>query len=365
MRNYALKLDLQCFADTAQEKTEKATPKKKQESRKKGQVAKSQEIPGSFILFFTFMFLFLFGGFFKQGVINIFTVSLHEYMLWDVTTTNMMTILGQMTYHFLLLMTPIFIISVVLGVAGNYVQIGFLLATDPLKVKLSKLNPIEGAKNIFALRAVIEFLKSISKMVIIGAISFMTLWNQKDNILSLSHLPVEQIMKYVGTITVILGLQIALILIFIAVLDYLYQRYDHDKKQKMSKQEVKDEYKKSEGDPLIKGKIREKQRQMAMRRMMQEVPNADVVVTNPTHYAIALKYDASQMEAPLVLAKGKDYVALKIKDLAKEHQIITMENKPLARALYNQVEIGQSIPGDLFQSVAEILAYVYKLKKKA
>lgn len=361
MQRYALKLDLQCFA--AQEKTETATPKKKQESRQKGQVAKTSELPGSFILFFSFMFLFLFGGFFKDGVVDLFSISLYEYMHWEVTTTSVMTILSQMTYHFLLLMTPIFIISVVLAIAGNYVQIGFLVATEPLKPKLQKLNPIEGAKNIFAMRAVIEFLKSVFKMIVIAFISYLTLWNEKENIMGLSHLPLEQILSYVGRITVLLGLQIALVLIFIAILDYMYQKYEHEKKLKMSKQEVKDEHKKSEGDPLIKSKIKEKQRQLAMRRMMQEVPSADVVVTNPTHYAIALKYKAEEMDAPLVLAKGKDYMALRIKELAKQHEIVTMENKPLARALYERVEIGQGIPGDLFQAVAEILAYVYKLKK--
>jgi len=163
---------------------------------------------------------------------------------------------------------------------------------------------------------------------------------------------------------VMLGIQIGLILIVLAIFDYMYQKYDYEKNQRMSKQDIKDEYKKSEGDPLIKGKIREKQRQMAMQRMMQELPKADVVITNPTHFAVAIQYDAVEMEAPVVLAKGMDFVALKIKEAAKVHDIVMMENKPLARALYEQVEIGEGIPQDLFQAVAEVLAFVYKLKGK-
>jgi flagellar biosynthetic protein FlhB len=172
-------------------------------------------------------------------------------------------------------------------------------------------------------------------------------------------------LSFVASITVKLGITIGLILMVIAIFDYIYQKYEHEKSLKMSKQDIKDEYKKSEGDPLIKGKIKERQRKLAMQRMMQEIPNADVVITNPTHYAIALKYNASAMEAPKVIAKGKDYVALKIREIAKTNGIILMENKPLARALYNQVELGESIPADLFQAVAEVLAYVYKIKGRA
>lgn len=362
LQNYRLVLDLQCFA---QEKTEKATPKKKQESRRKGEVAKSMEIPGAFILFFTFLFLFLFGGFFESRLINLFKVSFHEYMLWDLTVSNSVQIFAEIIYQGLILLAPIFAITMIIAFLGNYVQIGLLLSSDPLMMKLNKLNPIEGAKRIFAMRAVVEFLKSILKIIVIGVIVSFTLWNQRMEIVSLSSLPLNQILTYVAHITVILGLQVGIVLIILAVFDYMYQKYDFEKNQRMSKQDIKDEYKKSEGDPLIKGKIREKQRRMAMQRMMQEIPKADVIITNPTHFAVAVRYDVNQMEAPTVIAKGQDYIALKIKEIAKEHNIITMENKPLARALFQQVEIGQSIPNDLFQAVAEVLAYVYKIKQRA
>ncbi|MDP5273456.1 flagellar biosynthesis protein FlhB [Chengkuizengella axinellae] len=361
MQKYRLKLDLQYFAG---EKTEKATPKKRQEARKKGQVAKSMELPSAFIFLFSFLFLYLFSSYFSERIKQFFIVPLTEFMQWETSIDNVMVMFGELVYSVLIFMLPLLILTMVLGFISNYVQIGFLFTPEPLKMKLSKLNPIEGAKKIFSLRAAVEFLKSILKVTIIGSVSFFILWNERMTIYSLSSNTLEYILSYTANLTVLLGILIGLILIVVAVIDYMYQKYDFEKQQRMSKQDIKDEYKKTEGDPLIKSKIKEKQRQMAMQRMMQEVPNADVVITNPTHYAVAIKYDVSTMQAPLVLAKGTDYVALKIKEVAKEHQITTMENKQLARALYQQVEIGDSIPNELFQAVAEVLAYVYKLKQK-
>ncbi|MFS1513184.1 flagellar biosynthesis protein FlhB [Chengkuizengella sp. SCS-71B] len=360
MQKYQLKLDLQYFAG---EKTEKATPKKRQEARKKGQVAKSMELPSAFIFLFSFLFLYLFSSFFSNRVQQFFIVPLTEFMQWEITIENVMIILAELLNSMFIFLLPLLILSMVFGFLANYVQIGFLFTGEPLKMKLSKLNPIEGAKRIFSLRAAVEFLKSILKVSIIGAVSFLILWNERMNIFSLSSNSLDYMLSYTANLTVILGILIGLILIAVAALDYLYQKYDFEKQQRMSKQDIKDEYKKTEGDPLIKSKIKEKQRQMAMQRMMQEIPNADVVITNPTHYAVAIKYDADKMQAPLVIAKGTDYVALKIKEKAEEYKIVTMENKLLARALYQQVEIGDSIPNELFQAVAEVLAYVYKLKR--
>jgi flagellar biosynthesis protein FlhB len=193
---------------------------------------------------------------------------------------------------------------------------------------------------------------------------YTTLMGEKAKLLGLGHAPLESTFSFIASLTLKLGIKIGAILIVLAIFDYIYQKYEYEKSLKMSKQDIKDEYKKSEGDPLIKGKIRAKQRQMAMQRMMQEVPKADVIITNPTHFAVALKYDSNNMQAPTVIAKGADYVALKIKEVAKKNGIITMENKPLARAIFAQVEIGESIPAELFQAVAEVLAYVYKMKGK-
>lgn len=212
------------------------------------------------------------------------------------------------------------------------------------------------------MRSLFQFVKTLFKLLIIGYLVYSTIWGYRGSLSALGHISVEDMFHFTAQLTMNLGFKIAAALIVLAVLDYMYQRYEHEKNLKMSKQDIKDEYKKMEGDPLIKGKIRERQRRMALQRMMQEVPKADVIITNPTHFAVALKYDGSKMDAPQVIAKGQDYVALRIKEIAKEHGVITMENKPLARALFQRTEIGETIPADLFQAVAEVLAYVYRIK---
>jgi len=315
-------------------------------------------------MFFAFLFLLMFGGFFKDRIYRLFTVSFNEYMLLDLSVNNVSHIFGNIIINGAILLSPIAIGTIVIAFLGNYLQIGFLLTGEPLMPKLNKLNPIEGAKRIFSMKSLIEFLKSIFKLMIVGSIAYFTLIGEKEKIVTLAKVPLENIFPYTAKITLTLGLKIAAILIILALLDFMYQRYDHAKKLRMSKQDIKDEYKKTEGDPLIKGKIREKQRRMAMQRMMQDVPKADVIITNPTHFAVAIRYDATEMESPKVIAKGQDYLALKIKEIAKQQEIITMENKPLARALYEKVEIGENVPNELFQAVAEVLAYVYRIKRK-
>ncbi|MFE4569280.1 flagellar biosynthesis protein FlhB [Paenibacillus chitinolyticus] len=361
MEPLRLKLDLQLFS---QEKTEPATPKKRQDARKKGQVAKSMELPAAFILFFSFLSFYMIGGFMKERLIDLFSGTLRHDLLMDVTMANIRMLFYRLLIHFLIMLAPILILTMVIALAGNYLQIGILFTGDPLKIKLSKLNPIEGFKKIFSMRSAVDFLKSILKIGVIGTVVYMTLWDEKTQLLSLSHVPLEKSLHYIWSLTLTLGLKIALILVVLALFDYLYQKYEFEKSIRMSKQDIKDEYKKMEGDPLIKGKIREKQRRMAMQRMMQEIPTADVIITNPTHFAVAIRYDSANMQAPKVVAKGTDHVALKIREIAKEHGIMIMENKPLARALYAQVDLEESIPGDLFQAVAEVLAYVYKIKGK-
>ncbi|MBR2570498.1 MAG: flagellar biosynthesis protein FlhB [Paenibacillus sp.] len=358
---YSHTLDLQLFS---QEKTEKATPKKRQESRQKGQVAKSQELPGAGILVLTFASLMMLGGFYKDRILNLFRDPLLERMNMDLTINNVMDYFSHLFIQFLIIMAPIFIVVMIVGAVMNYVQIGFLFTGEPLKVKFSKINPVEGFKKMFSMRSLVELVKSIIKLVIIGAIAYMSLWGEQDKIIQLSHMPLPAILSFTAQLTVMLGIKIGAALCVLAIFDYMYQKYEFEKSIRMSKQDIKDEYKKMEGDPLIKSKIKERQRRMAMMRMMSEVPNADVVITNPTHFAVAIRYEGSTMEAPTVIAKGQDYVALKIRELAKDHGVITMENKPLARALFERTEIGDSIPGDLFQAVAEVLAYVYKLKGK-
>ncbi|MFC6331152.1 flagellar biosynthesis protein FlhB [Paenibacillus septentrionalis] len=359
MHKYRLVVDLQLFN---QEKTEKATPKKKQESRNKGQVAKSQELPAALILMLSFASFLLLGDYYKTHFNSLFTDIFENWLTMEVTITNLGDFFINVMLQCLLVIAPIMAIVVITGIVGNVAQFGFLLTNETLKVQLKKLNPIEGFKRIFSMRSLVEFLKSLLKVTIIAVVVYTLIKGEWQTITSLGLQSIEAGVAYLASLVIRMGITTAAILLVLAVFDFIYQKYEHAKSIRMSKQDIKDEHKKTEGDPLIKRKIREKQLRMAISRMMQEVPNADVVITNPTHFAVALKYDATNMEAPIVVAKGMDHLALRIKEVAKEHDVITMENKPLARALYSQAEIGDSIPADLFQAVAEVLAYVYKIK---
>ncbi|GGJ56065.1 flagellar biosynthetic protein FlhB [Anoxybacillus voinovskiensis] len=356
-----LRLDLQFFAG---EKTEKATPRKRQEVREKGQVAKSADLNTAVVLLFTFLTLLFSGSFYKETFFRFLQQSFQQYIKTDVTIDSVhllfLTILQQMAW----VVAPIFLVALFGAFVANFLQVGFLFTTEPLQMKLSKLDPIQGFKRMFSLRSLVELLKSILKIAFVGFITFFVLWMKLGQILSLTTKSLQTTLSSLASLAVQMGLYASIALLFLALLDYLYQRFDFEKNIRMSKQEIKEEYKKTEGDPLIKSKIKQKQREMAMKRMMQEVPKADVVITNPTHYAVALKYEDGEMEAPIVVAKGVDYMALKIKQLAKEHDVVTVENRPLARALYSQTEIGDAIPEQFFKAVAEILAYVYRLKRK-
>ncbi|AZN40868.1 flagellar biosynthesis protein FlhB [Paenibacillus albus] len=361
MLKYRFTLDLQLFS---QEKTERATPRKRSEARQKGQLAKSQEIAAALILLFIFLSFFALGGYYKVRILHIFGLIFEQKLLMDVTTSNVISLFTDLMLQGFLLLAPIFGITVFVALAANYWQVGFLFIGEPLKMKLNKLNPISGFKHIVSMHSLVEFIKNILKLSLIGLVVYQALWSERAEIMNLARVPIGSIFSYVASITIKLGIEIGVVLVILAVFDYMYKRFEHEKSLRMSKQDIKDEHKKTEGDPLIKGKIRERQRRIALQRMMQEVPKADVVITNPTHFAIALKYDGATMEAPTVIAKGMDFVALRIKDVAKEHGVIMMENRPLARALYDRAEIGDTIPADLFQAVAEVLAYVYKLKQK-
>lgn len=359
---YVLQLDLQLFAG---EKTERATPKKRQDARKKGQVAKSMELPAAMVLLMVLFVLYLYGSVMKERIENMFVVTFHDYMRMEVTFDNITMIFGNLMVEGLILLAPIMGLAALVAFLSMYMQIGFLFTAEPLKMSLEKLDPIKGLGNLFKLRSLVELIKSILKLTVIGTVVFYTIWSKKADFLAMAHWPLIHTFTYTARVIVILGIQIAVILFVLALLDYMYQRYEYEKNLRMSREEIKQEYKNMEGDPLIKGKIKEKQKRMALQRMMQEVPKADVVITNPTHFAVAMKYDPNRADAPVVIAKGMDYLALKIRQVAQEHGVVTMENKPLARALYDQVEIGETIPAELFQAVAEVLAYVYKLRGRA
>jgi flagellar biosynthetic protein FlhB len=353
------RLDLQLFAG---EKTEKATPKKRQDARNKGQVASSPEIPGALILFGSMLCFLMLGSFIWERLVVLFGDIFVHRLDMHVTDQNVIQLFYRYAVQILLLLAPIMIVVVVITFAANIAQFGWLFTLQPLKMSLNKLNPITGAKNLFRLRSIVDFFKSTFKLCIIGSIVAWVLMSNREQFLELAHVPIEDIFAYCASLTVRIGLIVAAALFALSIGDYLFAKYEYEKSLRMSKQDIKDEHKNMEGDPKVKAKIRERQRRMALMRMMQEVPKADVVITNPTHYAVALQYDGTKMDAPKVVAKGQDYLALKIREIARKHDVTIMENKPLARALYDRTEIGDTIPGDLFQAVAEVLAYVYRLK---
>lgn len=357
-----LKLDLQFFAG---EKTEKATPKKREDERKKGRVAKSQDVNTALLLLFCFILLAVLGSFMKNNMLDLYAHTFSEYIHWDIDIQSTMEIAYEVMIQFAKIVIPIMLIAVIISVAANLLQVGFLFTAEPLKFDLKKIDPIQGAKRIFSIRAIVELLKSLFKIVFIGTITFSIIWIFKDDMMMVAFKDVESAIGFFGRMTIIMGIASTIALILLAVLDYMYQKYDFEKNIRMSKQDIKDEHKNIEGDPLIKSKLKEKQRQIAMRRMMAEVPKADVVITNPTHYAIAIKYDEAIASAPYVIAKGTDDVALKIKEIAKNADVLTIENKPLARSLYNEVELNEIIPEQFYQAVAEILAFVYQMEKRA
>lgn len=361
---HTLKLPLQFFAEEAQEKTEKATPRKREEVRKKGQVAKSSEVSTAFILILVFILLNFIGEWMLTRFVAIYQSILTYDGKGDLSALEVRTLFTTLSLEAATIVTPVMAMALVAGLLGNFIQIGFLFSTEPLKMKLERLNPIQGFKRILSLRSLVELVKALIKVTLIGSMVVIILMLRREEIFRMAQMELGQSLALIAKYTFQVGLAVGIVLLFLALLDYLYQRYEFEKNIRMSKQELKEEHKRTEGDPLIRSKIKERQRQMAMRRMMQEVPLADVIVTNPTHYAVALKYEAKEMSAPKVIAKGTGYVAQKIKEIAQEHDVPIVENKPLARTLYDQVEIGEEIPEHLFEIVAEILAYVYRLKGK-
>ena len=356
-----IKLDLQFFAD---EKTEKATPKKRDETRKKGQVPKSTDVNTSLMMLIVFLFLWMYGG---NMIVSMFADMQREiftnYLITEVTPESVARMFLTISTQALLAVLPLMLLAAFAGTFGSFIQVGAMFSTEPLKAKLNKLDPIKGFKRIFSARALVELAKSVLKISLVGTTVVIIIWTHLDEVMLLSQKSITDAMGVIGWLTIMMGLAVAILLMILSIPDYIYQRYDHEKQIRMSKKDIKDEHKNIEGDPRIKSKRKQKQMELAMQRMMQEIPNADVVITNPTHFAVVLKYDESKAEAPFVVAKGVDFSAQRIKKRAQEHGIPMVENRLLARALYSQADIGQQVPTDLFKSVAEVLAYVYRLKE--
>lgn len=367
-----LELNLQYFAKDGPggEKTEEPTSKKKSDTRKEGKVAKSKEMSSGVQLIALFLILKFWIGHMGAKFMDLFDEIYEKIPVYTtywggkVVASDYRILLNGVFVELLMQLLPFFLIGVVLSVMINMLQFKFKITTKPLHPKFSKLNPVSGMKKLFSKEKIIELLKSIAKIILIMYVVYSTIKGDWVYLVKFYQMPLTQAIELIGSIVINMGLKISLVFMVIAFADLFYQRWKFHEDIKMTKQEVKDEYKNAEGDPQIKGKIRQKMREASQRRMMQDVPKADVVITNPTHFAVAIRYDANEGSAPRVLAKGADFLAQRIKDIARENNVEIVENKPLARMLYANVDVGQEVPPELYQSVAEVLALVYKMQGK-
>jgi len=347
-----------------QEKTERATPKRRQESRKKGQVGKSRELSSIAVLCAGAAYLFFQG---KHHTLELGGVMRRAFL--DIPTLaaapkqDLFGYLIARTVDLLLMVLPLMIVLCVVAILANVLQTGLLLSVEALTPSASKLNPMSGLKRLFSLKSLVELAKSIAKLFIVGWVAVSTLKAAFPRLIPLTYQDSGAILALLGQESMGVLIKCCWVILILALLDFFYQRWQHEESIKMTKQEVKDENKQTEGDPMVKGRIRSIQREMAKKRMMEEVPEADVVITNPVRLAVALRYDPLNGRAPVVSAKGSRRIAARIREIAREHDIPIVENKPLAQNLYN-LELGDEIPAETYQAVAEILAYVYGLKKR-
>jgi len=346
----------------ADDKTEEATPKKKADSKKKGQVPRSKDVSLAITLMTCLMVLTMFGSYAGLSLKDTMSSFLTNYMNTPMNYTSLQSIILLVIWRIGLVFVPIVAPILVMGVFSSIAQTGFLVTGETIKPKLSKLNPLSGFKKMFSKRTVVETIKDILIVFLLAYVGYSFIKSNFDAILNIGVLRIGEIPANFGKLVLSIFFQITLIMLVIGLFDFIYQRLAFNKENKMSKQEVKEEYKQQEGDPQVKSKIRQRQRELGMKRMMQAVPKATVVITNPTHLAVALKYNEGD-SAPVIIAKGADYVAIKIKEIAKDNEVPIIENRPLARMLYEQVDIDSEVPVDMYQAVAQVLAIVLKMKK--
>jgi flagellar biosynthetic protein FlhB len=351
--------------NTGQERTEKGTGKRRSEARKRGQVANSREIPATLILLAALgVFHFAGAHLFEQCAALVSEVfrSLHTIRLGTITAVSALA--ADIFQAVILILLPFFVPFLVAGLVGNVAQIGFEIHGEALGLKFSSMNPIAGIKRIFSLRGLVELAKSVLKILFIGAIAYSVVSGYLKEFPALVRWDLGALWNFTAEVTFKIIFYVFLAMLVLSALDYIYQRWQYEESLKMTKQEVTDEHKQSEGDPKVKSRIRSLQQQTAYHRMMSEVPKADVVITNPTHLAIALRFKPDEMTAPRVVAKGAGTIAERIRETAREHSVPIVENKTLAQTLFKMTELGDYIPVELYRAVAEVLAYVYRLKGK-
>ncbi len=347
------------------EKTEKATPKKRKDERKKGNTYQSKDVVSVVLLFVAFFLLNALVPFIYNLLKNLYIAQMVKIQTLDSLSVFTITqLFREAAIVFFASVLPVAIVIMIVAIIMSGVQTGFLVTGDAVKPKFNRINPLSGIKRMISIRSLVELLKSIVKVGLIIGIIYSVILSIIPMASDMLVTKLDANMLFMNDQIISMVQTVCMIFVAVAILDYAYQRYDYEKKLKMTKQEIKDEYKQTEGSPEIKGKIKQKQREMSMSRMMQMVPQADVIVRNPTHYAVALKYDIDKDLAPMVLAKGKDHLALRIVKIGEENKVLIKENKPLARGLYESVDINDYIPAELYKAVAELMAWVYSKKKK-
>ncbi|OGR20697.1 MAG: flagellar biosynthesis protein FlhB [Desulfobacula sp. RIFOXYA12_FULL_46_16] len=351
-------------SESGGEKTEDASSRKLSKSREEGQVAKSVEIPSVFVLLTGAIALYFSAFNIYHNLMGVLQFNLDFKKIPLLTQLEVVRLLAYHTEKIILMCIPVMGAIVLAAMMSNLAQVGFTISWKSLEPKLSRLDPINGFKQKFTSRAVVELLKTLIKVGVISMVAYNAIKAELVPITFLYDTSVGYILLYMLKVSFWIFVKVCLFMLVVALLDYAYQKWKFLEEQKMTKKEVKDETKQTEGDPLVKSRIRQLQHQAARKRMMADVPRADVVVTNPTRLAVALKYDGKTMDAPKVLAKGAGPVAENIRRIARENDIPLVEDKQLARNLYSSVDIGGEVPTELYQAVAELLAYVYKLKGK-
>jgi flagellar biosynthetic protein FlhB len=359
-------VDLQLFAEDGAtgEKTEQATPRRREEARRKGQVFKSTDLNAAIIMVAGSAAVYLTYPCIIQSLQDFTSLYLLERAHEEFTIQYIYGLLLEVLFILAKIGLPIMAACFVAALLITYLQVGFVFSGEPLTPKLERLNPVQGFQRIFSKRALVELVKSLLKVAVTGWIVYTVIRKYYYVFPRFVDMELIATLQALGQIIFEMAMKVGVVFVIIGVLDYLYQWFEHEKTLKMSKYDVKQEYKETEGDPLIRSRQRQIQREVAMRRMMAEVPKADVIITNPTHFAVALRYEVDIMDAPVVIAKGHDYMAAKIREIADEYGIMIVENPLLARTLYNSVEIGQEVPEELYHAVAEVLAFVYRQKKK-
>ena len=368
-KQYFLAYDLQLFAKDGPsgEKTEEPTTKKLEDARKKGQTMKSVDVTTASTLLIFFAMLKIMVGFlgkrFLEGFNMCFSL-ITDFSHQEFTLGRACAFLRDLILYISITAMPLMLAGLLVTILSLVIQVKWKITAEPLKPKFDKINPVSGMKRLFSKDKIMELLKSVAKIGVLTYVVYDYLKDQWALVLNMYSYTLSQAIELIGTTVIDIGLRISAMFAVIAAVDFFYQKKKFHDDMMMSKQEVKDEYKQSEGDPKVKSQQRSRMQQASQRRMMQELPKADVVITNPTHLAVALLYDKEKNEAPVVIAKGADYLAQKIKEVARENTIEIVENKPLARMLYHNVDIGAQIPPELYQMVAEVLAYVYGLKGK-